>query len=506
MVLGIGLDATDIGLIERFVSQGHLPFYKKILEEGSVTKVFSFASISSGSTWPSLTTGVNPGIHGMSFSHRQIKNGTYQIEKRHSDQINAPYFWEHKAFEDKKICLVDLPKTIPIRKNNITSIHGWGYESWGDDRSSHPEHLLQELISKHGEYGFVHWYQSAPNSKEEWSQMTMRIIDSINKRKAILADLLMRDAYDLFLGSINETHICGHYYFHGIQKNHPQFNDQIASNLEKDVLRILQATEDLISHLYALRPEAKLLIFSNSGMGPNFSGTHLLDPILEKLGYKKPSRKLIPNNVNKIERLLGAKNIGKIKKIVPLRMWEKFTRKIVHGDSTWKDSIAFALPSDQTGNIRFNLKGREPMGKISLEEYDGLCAQITADLLPFKNLETDKPLITQVIRIKDIVKGDRINELPDLAVVWANDAPVNKIYSEKTGTIEGSLVDKRTGSHLPYGFFAIKGEKIESKSQTEYKLEDIASTILHHMNMPIPKELEGEIIKSSPIKVWNTTS
>ena len=506
MVLGIGLDATDIGLIERFVSQGHLPFYKKILEEGSVTKVFSLASISSGSTWPSITTGVNPGIHGMSFSHRQLKNGTYQIEKRYSDQIYAPYFWEHKAFEDKKVCLVDLPKTIPIRKPNITSVHGWGYESWGDQRSSHPEHLLKELISKHGEYGFVHWYQVAPTNTEEWSQLTKRIIKSIKRRQAIFADLLMRDDYDLFLGSINETHLCGHFYFHWLQQNHPQYNDQLAVIFEKEMLQILETTEEVISHLHKLRPDTKLLIFSNSGMGPNFTGTHLLDPILEKLAYKKTSRKLIPNNVNKIERMVGAKNLQFIKNFVPKKMWEKFTRKIVHGDSTWKESIAFALPSDHTGNIRFNLIGREPTGKIKAEEYDDICARITADLLSFKNLETNKPLITEVIKIRDIVQGNHTNELPDLAVVWANDAPVNKIYSEKTGTIEGSLVDKRTGSHLPYGFFAIKDEKIESQSQTEYKLEDITSTILHHMDLPIPKELEGKIIKSSPIKVWNTPS
>lgn len=493
MVIAIGLDSMDLDLIRKYADEGHLPFFSTLFNQNNIQKALSFSSISSGSTWPSITTGTNPGRHSIAFSHRQLKKGSYDIEKRTADNIKEPFLWKYALDAGKKVCVFDIPKTIPYTHENLKIIVGWGAESWSYPRCSHPEDLLQKIIDKHGEWPLIEWYHQQPRNEEGWDLLSENLHKALDIRINIIRDLISDDQTDLFFSVITETHMFGHFYQHWYLTNHPQYEERLAQKYQAQFLAALKKIDSFHLEIKDKYPEAVLLTMSNSGMGPNFTGTHLLNPMLEKLGYKKPGKKKKWRpDLYTLENWIGPDNLHFIKKLFPTKFWNDITRKALHSDATWSESQVFVLPSDHTGNLRINLKGREPQGKVSEgEEFESLCQRIKEDLMTFKNLETGNQLVKDVLRIAEITKGSFTDHLPDLAVLWQNEAPVNKIHSPLTGEISGFLRDKRTGSHLPYGFFGIAGQEYECPL-TEIRLEDIAATILQLTGVETPNNLEGK--------------
>ena len=70
--------------------------------------------------------------------------------------------------------------------------------------------------------------------------------------------------------------------------------------------------------------------------------------------------------------------------------------------------------------IRINLRGREPRGpsragrESSRRSWSGCCT----DLLDVVDADTGHPLIVRVLRTRDLYRGERLDDLPDLLVEW----------------------------------------------------------------------------------------
>ena len=53
-----------------------------------------------------------------------------------------------------------------------------------------------------------------------------------------------------------------------------------------------------------------------------------------------------------------------------------------------------------------------------------------------------------------------IDELPDLLINWNHEAPVETVWSPKTGVIHAPYWHWRTGDHRPGGLLLAKGPKV----------------------------------------------
>jgi hypothetical protein len=53
-----------------------------------------------------------------------------------------------------------------------------------------------------------------------------------------------------------------------------------------------------------------------------------------------------------------------VKRVIPERLWDDWTRRLLTLGNTWNEGQAFAVPTDASGAIRINLKGREPEGRV----------------------------------------------------------------------------------------------------------------------------------------------
>src|SRR5439155_16827169 len=140
---------------------------------------------------------------------------------------------------------------------------------FGDDRTDHPESYLCRMDNL---------------SENEYEILFQRLLDSIERKLAVAAQFLSRGDWDLFLAVFKESHCAGHQFWHLMDELHPQYDAGLARKLGNPLQSIYQALDTAIGKLLALvRPETSVVIFSDLGMGPNYTGDAFLDEILLRL-------------------------------------------------------------------------------------------------------------------------------------------------------------------------------------------------------------------------------
>ena len=507
-VIVIGLEAAEPTLIEKWAREGKLPTLQRLMKQGSWRHLQSTTEISSGATWASLITGTNPAKHGMGFYHRQLKPGTYTLRKKYADETATDPFWNLLSRHGKRVAILDLPDTHATEDLNGVMLVGWGAEGLNAKQHSWPKNLLNDIFSRVGRHPLEFWYQERPKTIEAWKEFTEKLLEGTRRRTQIAKWILAQEPWDCYVIGYAEAHWIGHYFWHIIDQRHPDYDSELERVCGDAILRMYQEIDQGIDTLANIYPDATIMIVSNTGMGPNLSGQHLLPEVLERLGYtKKPSanglNQFLPHQkwgpyyaIKSIETIVSPKLIEKVKRVVPEKLWDTATRHFLTMGNNWMHSQAFEVPSDYSGAIRINLKGREPHGLVEPgEEYDRLCDRLTQDLLELVNPGTGKQAVAGVIKVKDLYQGNCLDELQDLIVQWKGDAPINHLESEKLGRVSGILPDKRSGAHMVNGFMLTSGKSIrENQTLDDAHIMDVAPTILHLLNEPIPDIMDGKVL------------
>ena len=511
-IISIGLEAAEIDLILKWTKEGYLPTIANLMETGAWRRLMSTTEISSGATWASINTGVSPAKHGMGFYHRQIKNGSYQIVKKYADEIGYPLFWEKLSDAKKRAAVLDIPVIYPVKNFNGAQLIGWGAEGLNFKQSSSPPELLREIFSKFGHHPLEGWYQKVIEDVNEWRGLKQKLIEGVRIRTSIVKWILEKEPWDFFLAGFAEMHWVGHYFWHLIDKTNPRYNSDIAQACGNAILEVYREVDNSINEIIELYPEATFLIFSNTGMGPNYSGQHLIPEILNRIGLLGigknqngkslsdrifPAKRWGPYAIKKVEEIVSAETIERVKKVIPKKLWDNWTRKFLTMGNNWKLSKVFQVPSDFSGTLRINLKGREPEGIISPgKEYDEVCSEIENAFMELVNPDTGKNAVKEVIKVRDRYNGKYINDLPDVIIKWEGESPINSLYSPRIGTVTGELPDKRSGAHMTYGFIIANGKNIKPLAELEERnIMDIAPTILHFFDVPVPNDMDGEVLK-----------
>jgi predicted AlkP superfamily phosphohydrolase/phosphomutase len=161
----------------------------------------------------------------------------------------------------------------------------------------------------------------------------------------------------------------------------------------------------------------------------------------------------------------------------------------------------YSIPhNDLSGAIRFNVAGREPKGRVRRgAEYDALCRSLQRDLMAVADPDTGQRVVDEVLKMSDLYAGERLDQLPDLLVVWNRDRPITALISEKTGLIRGSQMSQRTGDHTHTAAFFLAGPGILSgEVAAALRVECLAPTIAGLLNIALPN-IDGRPIALEPV-------
>lgn len=543
-VIAIGLDAADPILINKWISQGHLPNVSKLFQQGAYANIRNTVKYCGNRTefmvteplWAQFSTGCGSEKLGY-WDTVKYTPENYGIDcdlylSGYDYQEYSPFYALGNSY---KVAVFDLPVSRISQQVDGLQVLGWGGHYPYSPSASNPPEILPEIIRQYGENPILFndvgiWWDKA---YVKWLQKALK--DSISKRTAIACDLLQQESWDLYLTVFGEIHTAGHDIYNYSQPDHPLYPHLSKNGTVSDpLLETYQDIDLALGKILAQVPkDAYVVCFSLHGMGPNYSdllSAALLPEVLYRLNFpgkvaiapgnpELPPPKMTTNPIrNSWLGEVWAKNYEPN----PIKRWLKpwLPSKFLHADQNglaspyrllqesvpfgwmparwyqplWPQMKAFALPSFTNGHIRINLQGREPYGIVSPSEYDALCDELTQILYRLKDGRTGEPLVKQVVRTRKF-PTDNDPKLPDsdLVVLW-QEHMTDVMDSPDVGRI-GPLTHFRAGGHWNRGFFTIKGPGVAPGSHlADAESVDLAPTILELMGAPIPDYFDGKTL------------
>ena len=491
-VLFICLDAAERDLVLEWADAGDLPNISALQQRGLWGDAPALPGLGSGALWPSFSTGLNPSRHGRFFS-THMRPGTYGLYQYKFDEDDWHPFWQALSQAGCRVAAIDVPKDTLCKGMNGLQVVDWGVHDQEFPARIWPPEDAKEIIAQLGTDDPVGTCDHYGSTEKELTAFKERLLERINIKGDLACRYLDRGGWDLFLTTFDEPHCVGHRAWHLHDPNHPSHEPDLARSLGDPIKDVYAAIDAQIGKiLERAGPETSVILLCGTGMGPSYSGNHLLDDILGRLDGGRPTLGRI---LSKPARMIWTK-------IVPANVRAQLRTKTLQVERALITSDrarrkAFAVPhNDIAGAIRINLVGREPQGRVNPgDELDAYCAQLTSDLMELENLDTGKPLVSRVVRTSDLYKGDHAGDFADLFVVWNRTGPVTKVGSPKIGKVTRAASGVRTGDHTPHGLFIASTPRLTAGHREEaVSILDFAPTVASLLGVTLA-DVEGKPIR-----------
>ena len=479
-LLVIGIDGATWDLIEPWISEGKLPTFKKLYENGVHGILMSTIPPLTPPAWTSAFTGVNPGKHGIyDFFHidgysKKLINSSYR---------KAKAIWKIK---NKKWIIINIPQTYPPEEINGIMISGMGTPDLTSN-FTYPSIIKDKLILKK----YIIDYEDILDLVMDKEAYSKKIYEMIEKRTEVSVELMKNYEWDIFVIVFVATDRVQHFFWKYMDEN----DKKLGSVIYNTYLKIDEAINKFLRNI---DENTYIIIFSDHGFGPLYYDVYM-NNYLQQLGILKLNK----NKRNVLYKILNTKNLIKIGTLMSkigfssLVRWSyiKLKKNFINLDLKnidWSHTKAwFYSLSGQS--IRINLKGREPQGIVDESEYDDLINKITEKLLSLKH--NSKKLIKKVYRANEIYKGSYIENAPDLIVTAEEGYTLQEGFGDEIILPAKQGPAERSGDHRPEGMFLSYGPSIKRGYRIKgARIYDIAPTILHILGLPIPNDMDGKVL------------
>ncbi len=484
-VIIIGIDSGDKHLLDKWIDEGFLPTFKALKETSAWGVSINPRGLAAGTVWPTFYLGVLPGRTGRFRGTTQFMAGTYKHGSIEQSLVSYKHFWEILSNAGKKVAVVDAPYAFLSKDINGFQLVDWtSHSPWKDGVTvSNPPELADSVKREYGCDPVGKCDFAKLDNLEDFRRFRDGLVSRIAQKKRFMLDRIKQNDIDVFLSIFSECHCVGHQCWHIHDPAHPSHDAEALRVLGDPMRDVYRAMDDTIGEIIAVAGEdTSVLVLCSHGIGPAFTGTHILDEILLRLEKKKTPKKrqFLAQNMVRIWTTLPQ---AWRTKLTPLqkRLWPTLKATLVQPNKAARKYFEVII-NDATGGIRLNVVGREPDGRIRPEEYDAVCDELEKDLLEVINLKTNQPLVKQVIKTADHYKGEHVDRLPDLLVEWNRAGPIGNVTSPKIGTIthKFKFENHRTGDHMgdTDGVFFVKGPTVEpGELPSPVSVADLAPTI-----------------------------
>ena len=325
-------------------------------------------------------------------------------------------------------------------------------------------------------------------------------------RGELLQWLATTQEVDLMFCGFSELHQVGHHFWHGHDASHPRHAEIVAQGLA-DTLREVYAAVDAAMGkvLAAVGDEVEVFVVAGHGMGPLRHASWNLGEMLDLLGFgREPARSAAADGdaprrgTTGFWRMLKRRLPGWLQYAIKARLPERWQHELLFrwyaDDRDWRGKRAFAVPNNDTvGAIRIALRGRDAAGIVAPgAEYEALCEELVTALTELTDPASGRPVVAEVIRLRDVLHGPYLDDKPDLCVLWEQGFVWDRVHSPRFGTLRIQNQDARTGSHTARGFFIATGRGIPAGRVLDgHSIYDVAPTLLARAGIPLPQDLDG---------------
>lgn len=483
-VLILGVDAGAPALFRKWIQSGDMPNLARLQEGAAWGTVTNPPALEAGAVWPVFHSALLPG-HQPQYDGRRLFDPRDYSTRWYESGETPPTAWRQIADQGARCLLLDPPYLRLDTGLNGAMVVDWGGHVPADGQhfrlQTHPPELAEKILATVGPDPAegVLCDDRAPESVEEYRAFIRRYQERIRRKAELTRMLLRQGPWDLMLASFMDLHCTGHHLWHINDKGHPRYDAAVERALGEPLRECYRLFDQGLGEILSdIDERSTVILFGSHGMGPQYTGTGLLDRILLSLDRGAPA----PHARSIKARLRAVWHLVPIELRARLRVLRKPFSGALHpprflGNEAQRRFFE-VYANNATGGVRLNLKGREASGIVEPSAAPALLAQLRQDLLAIVNTETGRPLAARVDITRDLYSGEHIDCLPDLLVSWNREAPIRWIHSDKTGTIAQESADCRTGDHTPDGGFMMRGPTIRAPGEiTGVRAQDFGPTV-----------------------------
>ena len=424
--------------------------------------------------WPSLYTGANPGKHGIyDFVERSPSGRGVRFLNR--SNCRATPLWSLLNQAGRSAGVVNVPMTYPPDPVDGYLVSGLDTPSLKSP-FTHPAELREEIEREVGPY--VIELDHNPRLMKDPERYLQMMLDMVATREKTALHLLARRPTDFFMVVFTATDRVQHSYWKYLDPNHPEHR-----TLGDAIRRVYERVDAAIGAILARTgPDTDVIVASDHGMG---AVSTLVDI----------NRWLHANGYLRLKRGDFTARVSDFLQRVRRRLLKK--TEIIWFDDflDWRRTKAFHVGA--WGNIYINLKGRDPQGSVEPGEYEEVRAGIAKGLLALRDPATGRPVIKAARTKEELYSGDRLQQAPDLVLLWHEPYNCVKTLQENIRRSRGLFQssDIICGDHHPEGMFILSSPRLLSglRDRTA-QITDIAPTILHLMGVAVPRWMDGRVL------------
>ncbi|MGA9769417.1 MAG: alkaline phosphatase family protein [Blastocatellia bacterium] len=502
-LLVIGLDGASFNVLDPLIEKGYLPNLARLIEGGARADLITTFPPITAVAWSSFMTGKNPGKHGI-FEFVRLDH-----DSKRELAVNASFrqgraIWDMLSDAGRRVIVHNFPCTYPPHDLNGLMIADFMTPK-GKRDFTRPLSLLAELEAKFGPYR-LHLSQTYAGGKAQG------VLDELTDEleyKAKVAEYLMTEyEWDAFFQYFWGTDRIQHELWHIFDEEHPRHNREEAREYKEKVYAYFNRVDEITGRLIELAGKGAMVwVASDHGFGPahkycSFNIWLLQEGFLKLKGdaltrLKKMmfSLGLTPEVAFKLIKKLpgglrparGASNQPGTSKLLS-------TVFLSFNDVDWTRTVAFS--KGNYGQIYVNLKGREPNGVVSEQEYDRVCERIVERLKALKDPLTGEPWADQVFRREQVYEGPRVADAPDVAFLPRDmrylplgnaDFTSNKFMVDAFGI---------SGCHRMEGVMIGNGAAVKPHSSLDVaSIYDVTPTMLYLLGEAVPEDMDGRVLK-----------
>jgi len=475
----IGIDGAEWSLINNWISQGKLPTFKKLIENGASGLLKSTLPPITPPAWVSAFTGVNPGKHNIFgfFVHEG-----YNIRVVDSTDVKAKTIWEILGAKGLKVTVVNVPVTYPPEKVNGIMVSGMvGFRDVSLEYT-YPREIRNELEK-------IGYITDVPvEARLGHALDPEHLLHMTEKRKEAVIHLLKNYPWDLFIVVFAAPDRVQHFYWRYL------IDGGANSPFKNVILSVYEALDAVLEELVELvGKDTNIIIFSDHGFGP-LKKEFFLNHWFKGVGLLKP---LMQRDYGVLKGLISRATSFLPDRFRPLIVKRKQKSRSVRegpqapGNIDWLQTRAWLGSSD--GRVTINLKGRQPSGIVEPNrECDEVRNSIIQGLLQLQDADTGEKIIANVYKREEIYHGLYAGNGPDLLVEpKAGYFLQNQVHGEELCRKPGTL----SADHRPDGIFLAYGPDFKTGHKTvRAQITDITPTILHLMQASVPDYMDGRVL------------
>jgi len=474
-VLLIGVDAASWNVLEPLVRQGKLPTFKKLIENGAWGDLKSCIYYFTSPAWKCCSTGKNPGKLGACGWWEFDKAGG-ELSLVSSRSFKSMELWDILGEHNYKSGTINMPLTFPPKKINGIFISGAFNPEKGYTYPTELEHKLKKYN-----------YRVNPvfNKMTDTDRAILERQNLVKKLFFISKKLLKEYNLDFFQLVVFCTDEVQHYFWRFMEDADLKYGNVIESFWKLVDLEIGRLLDTIHKDFYTF-------IVSDHG-ATALKGTFRLNVWLNLKGYLHLRMKRTPS-YRKLLYTMYKMLLPKTRKILRYRIMHKLNRKMFGGldnvvntlfsEINWQETKAICIADNA---IHLKADG----------DIEALRNKLIEEIKNIREPNSGQKVVEEVKTKEEVFKGKYLSSLPDLIILPKEG--YRFVGFPRDGGTEDLWAFSReriSGWHRLSGLFIAQGPEIKRGRRIDNAtIYDVAPTILHIFGVPIPQDIDGQVLK-----------